>query len=158
MDKLQTDHQGTYVLKDLNFRWTARYSEGLSFFSFFFIMADCLISRYIWWMFDRGGGRCVCALFRRCLPRNQQHPCRTRWLFCVCPIFLLPRPHERQLGLSDTSTAASVRPRAGSPGKPGLSCGRSSRVFGWAGVILHFAKCGLYHKDPSAGSLECSFM
>lgn len=28
VDKLQTDHQGTFVLKDSNFRWTSRYAEG----------------------------------------------------------------------------------------------------------------------------------
>ncbi|CAM9552180.1 unnamed protein product [Ectocarpus sp. 12 AP-2014] len=27
VDKLQTDHQGTFVLKDSNFRWTSRYAE-----------------------------------------------------------------------------------------------------------------------------------
>ncbi|CAN0294719.1 unnamed protein product [Ascophyllum nodosum] len=27
VDKLQTDHQGTFVLKDSNFRWTQRYAE-----------------------------------------------------------------------------------------------------------------------------------
>lgn len=28
VDKLQTDHQGTFVLKDTNFRWTLRYAQG----------------------------------------------------------------------------------------------------------------------------------
>lgn len=28
VDKLQTDHQGTFVLKDNDFRWTSRYAEG----------------------------------------------------------------------------------------------------------------------------------
>lgn len=31
VDKLQTDHQGTFVLKDSNFRWTSRYAEGERF-------------------------------------------------------------------------------------------------------------------------------
>ncbi|CAN0184626.1 unnamed protein product, partial [Discosporangium mesarthrocarpum] len=28
VDKLQTDHRGTFVLKDSNFLWTARYTSG----------------------------------------------------------------------------------------------------------------------------------
>jgi len=30
VDKLQTDHRGTFVLKDLNFRWLIRYSADAS--------------------------------------------------------------------------------------------------------------------------------